>query len=338
MTDTNNNEIITNTSQNRLNPRNSNNSSSEQDEISTNDAIRHSPEIYSSTKDRLNKMGWFLPDTTLKQRMFVRGKFLHCYVCDECISFNQVGASRTIPRNMMTNYNPITGEEPTKSMENIVILCLRCVIDDVIVEAPRSYASMLNYNKRNTSWYNTQIKIKMDMEADKMVLMEGIYDLQSNLELLRMEHNKLKQDIIDLNGNLSLDRAKYKKLRSIQSMNKSICTNITEDGKRMLEHIKQVSNKCKNNLAKTQERINMWYEELSEKNRENVEDIESQFTMEISNEAPCQICKTAKLSIFLDPCGHCVCKRCKEGVINSGDQCPYCRASISNYKSLYLGF
>ena len=91
---------------------------------------------YGPVKERLTRMGWYAPDTTLKQRMFLRGKYLNCYVCDETISFKQVGASRTIPRNMMSNYNPITGEEPPKTLENIYVLCMKCVMDDVIVDAP----------------------------------------------------------------------------------------------------------------------------------------------------------------------------------------------------------
>ena len=78
-------------------------------------------------------------------------------------------------------------------------------MDDVIVDAPRTYSSILMYNKKNTPWYNTQIKIKMDLEAEKMLLMEEVYNLQSNMEFLRTEHNRIKQEVINTERNLSLD-------------------------------------------------------------------------------------------------------------------------------------
>jgi hypothetical protein len=249
-----------------------------------------------------------------------------------------VGASRTIPRNMMSNYNPITGEEDPKTLENIFVLCHQCIMDNIIVNAPRSYISLLNYNKHKTAWYNTQIKIKMDLEADKLVLMDNIINMKHNMEILRSEDNRINQEIIDLQNNLSLDREKCNKLKSTQTIHYNICHNITEDAKRMREYVKSITNKCKINLIQTQDRIGKLYEDILIKNRENTEELETQFTMEISSNAPCQICKNGKLSIYLDPCGHCICKRCKEGVINSGSQCPYCRGDISMYKPLYLGF
>lgn len=50
----------------------------------------------------------------------------------------------------------------------------------------------------------------------------------------------------------------------------------------------------------------------------------------------CQICIENQVDFFVDPCGHTICKTCKEMVENKSNNCHYCRTSRKGYKRLYL--
>ena len=47
----------------------------------------------------------------------------------------------------------------------------------------------------------------------------------------------------------------------------------------------------------------------------------------------CTICMEFKLEYFIDPCGHTLCKNCKEKLNN---KCFYCRNKITGFKKLFL--
>ena len=77
------------------------------------------PNMSNMVHERIRKAGWYLPDGILKHRMFNRGKYMPCFVCENMITYPNVGASKTIPRHLMKNNNPHTGMEPINQMENV---------------------------------------------------------------------------------------------------------------------------------------------------------------------------------------------------------------------------
>ena len=50
----------------------------------------------------------------------------------------------------------------------------------------------------------------------------------------------------------------------------------------------------------------------------------------------CQICLENQVDYFIDPCGHTICKLCKEMCENKSLKCHYCRTPRKSYKRIYL--
>ena len=50
----------------------------------------------------------------------------------------------------------------------------------------------------------------------------------------------------------------------------------------------------------------------------------------------CQICLENQVDYFIDPCGHTICKTCKQVCENKSNSCHYCRTQRKSYKKLYL--
>ena len=101
--------------------------------------------------------------------------------------------------------------------------------------------------------------------------------------------------------------------------------------------MRNIYDECHNVLINNVDQIDKLYETVLKKSRENIELIDSTYNMEVSGDAPCQICKVGRINIFLEPCGHCVCFNCKEKIIETNN-CPFCRTNLLSYKKLYLGF
>jgi hypothetical protein len=49
----------------------------------------------------------------------------------------------------------------------------------------------------------------------------------------------------------------------------------------------------------------------------------------------CFLCLERPIDMFIDPCGHVLCKPCSER--SNLLVCPYCRASVRQYKKMFLG-
>lgn len=49
----------------------------------------------------------------------------------------------------------------------------------------------------------------------------------------------------------------------------------------------------------------------------------------------CFLCLERPIDTFIDPCGHVICKPCSER--SNLLVCPYCRASVRQYKKMFLG-
>ena len=52
------------------------------------------------------------------------------------------------------------------------------------------------------------------------------------------------------------------------------------------------------------------------------------------NDYLCYVCLERGISMYIEPCGHVLCKSCSEGTLQS---CPFCRADINCFKKLLLG-
>jgi len=50
----------------------------------------------------------------------------------------------------------------------------------------------------------------------------------------------------------------------------------------------------------------------------------------------CQICLEHQVEFFIDPCGHALCKNCKDKCEKVSSTCHYCRTKKNGYKRLYL--
>ena len=286
-------------------------------------------------KNRLKEHGWYLPDSTLKYNMFNRGKYLHCYVCEDLASYCQVGASKTIPRYLMDMAE--VNITSSIKMENIFILCHKCIMDDYLIEAPRNYKSLVNYKKRKTSWFSTQLKINSDLEKEVITMYDEEFRLRGQLSTLTDENNIIKQRVIDLQSNIEIESEKYHRYNDVISENGKLINNLTSESDKMEKYVKNATLKCKSNITKTQLKMNELYDNYIKKVQENANILDSIFQMENSSEAPCQICRVKKIGIFLDPCGHCLCTNCSDMIINDG-KCPYCKTIIMEHKKMFLGF
>jgi len=314
-----------------------------------NDYIhRNGTQMPTSTfqlRQRIMNAGWYLPDTTLKYRMLDKGRFLNCYVCNELISFCQVGGSRTLPRESLSNVNM-----PLVVMENVFVLCHKCVLDTNITEAPRNYRSIIvNYRKR-TDWFATLHKINMDLEQEKMTMLDREITLQRHVNQLRNEINSIQQDIVDLKTNMKIEEAKYFNYSAQLENNLTICKELIiqkdelrksfeGDVEQLKKFTKHTMRKCNTYVEEVCGKMTDTYHKIVQDNQKDADTLDSMFNMEIIGNAPCQICRNKKISIFLNPCGHCICEGCSNRFVEENNlTCPFCKSYVVKYMKMYLGF
>lgn len=294
---------------------------------------------------RIMNAGWYLPDNTLKFRMLDRGRFLHCYVCNELISFCQVGASRTLPRESLSNTN-----SPNLILENIFVLCHKCILDTNITKAPINYRSLIINHRKRTDWYATLHKINMDLEKEKMTMLDREIMLHNQVNNLKNEINSIQQDIINLKNNMEIEKAKYLKYSEQLDNNVIICREITvqkeqlrkcfeDDVVQLKKFTKNTMYKCNTYVEEVCNKMTDAYNKIIDGNKKDADTLDSIFNMEIIGNAPCQICKNRKIGIFLNPCGHCICEECSIRFQSETEStCPFCKSFVMKYMKMYLGF
>ena len=67
--------------------------------------------------------------------------------------------------------------------------------------------------------------------------------------------------------------------------------------------------------------------------------IKSLNNLNVSN--TCPLCLTNKIEMYIEPCGHCCCRNCKDRLLKYEGSCRdancfICRKRINNFNSIYL--
>ena len=161
-----------------------------------------------------------------------------------------------------------------------------------------------------------------------------------NLDQTTNTINELKRNIVDIHTKkIHYDNLYYTNKQKYEEFSNNIFASITS--------IDTFKEDPKNDQLKEMliDRIGCFYNELNlDSLKENLKIISKEFTYMkqylielsgISNPITCQICLENQIEYFIDPCGHTLCKNCKDKTSNTR-VCHICRAVKGTLKRLYL--
>ena len=158
---------------------------------------------------------------------------------------------------------------------------------------------------------------------------EGYQKLQD--EFIEID-NKMHQEIKTVKENI-------KNLETLIDFINKLDNSIKEDEicKEILNKINELTNKIEKNS--TFEEAKKIYSEKRFELNKYFDIIKSFNNLNVSN--ICPLCLTNKIELYIEPCGHCCCKECKERLLHYEGSCRdancfICRKRINNFNKIYL--
>jgi len=222
-------------------------------------------------------------------------------------------------------------------------------------------------NSTDNFYYVVENRIKNNKQTEKAIvlkerLLKELHEIDDNeIEELEKKDNSL---LDEFNGVLKKFKDGYQKLQdefieidnTMQKEIKTVKENIKnletmiefinklddslkEDNicKEILSKINELINKIENN-SKFKEAKKIYSEKRFELNK-YFDIIKSLNNLNVSN--TCPLCLTNKIELFIEPCGHCCCKTCKDRLLQYEGSCRdancfICRKRINSFNNIYL--
>ncbi len=234
---------------------------------------------------------------------------------------------------------------------------------------PMNYTSVLP-NMDNTTdnfYYLIENRVKNTKESNKAIvlkdrLLKELQELDENtIEELEKKENpllnefnvvlkkfkegyqKLQDEFIEIDKTMQKEITKIKdNIKNLETMIKFI-NNLDETLKQdsickeILNKIDELTGKIEKN-SKFEEAKKSYSEKRLELNK-YFDIIKSLNNLNVSN--ICPLCLTNKIELYIEPCGHCCCKTCKERLLQYEGSCRdancfICRKRINNFNNIYL--
>ena len=163
------------------------------------------------------------------------------------------------------------------------------------------------------------------------------------LSKFKKEYHKIQDEFIEIDNTMQSEIKSIKNnVKYLETMidftnklddnlkNDDICKEIIEKINEFTSRIEKNSKfkEAKENYSKKRVELNKYFDIIKSLNNLNVSNT-------------CPLCLTNKIEMYIEPCGHCCCKTCKERLLKYEGSCRdancfICRKRINNFNSIYL--
>lgn len=174
--------------------------------------------------------------------------------------------------------------------------------------------------------YDRLLRLRTILEYEPFEDKEEPHEIMGQL-------NKLKQEYLDIVPEVLVE---FFKLQDKKDKASRILNIIEQFGNKDLLYVKQLEELVEQ--FDKDEGITEHAEKLKEKAKKMVA-LRKVFSLcaetDIMSNYMCFLCLERPIDMFIDPCGHVICKTCSER--SNLLVCPYCRVSVRQYKKMFLG-
>lgn len=219
-------------------------------------------------------------------------------------------------------------------------------------------------NTTDNFYYVVENRIKNRKESEKAVVLkerllkelqeidESIIEEKENplliefnnvLKKFKEGYHKLQDEFIEIDNNIQGEIQRVKEnIKKLDTMinfinnldealrSDDICKEILSKINELVAKIEKNSKfeEAKKSYSKKRLELNKYFDIIKSLNNLNVSNI-------------CPLCLTKKIEMYIEPCGHCCCKTCKERLLQFEGSCRdancfICRKRINNFNSIYL--
>jgi hypothetical protein len=202
-------------------------------------------------------------------------------------------------------------------------------------------------NTSNTSGLSIDYNTLFEKIKTKLLRIDTISDIDiTNCPII----NKYREDFLALKKNICDIYLDYMKSETELNEAKEKYTTFCESIKNCVHFIHKTGTADENDILikeMLEKKIEDYYEKLNisfliqnfDEKRLDFEKTKykiSTITGALLPTTICQICLENQVDYFVDPCGHTICKTCKNTCENKSKNCHYCRTVKNGYKRLYI--
>ena len=205
----------------------------------------------------------------------------------------------------------------------------------------------INKNKDNEKIINLKDRLLKELnESDDISLEEKsnplLDEMNEVLTKFKKEYHKIQDDFIDIDNTMQSEIKNIKNnVKHLETMidftdklddnlkNDEICKEIIGKVNEFSDKIEKNSNfkQAKENYSKKRFELNKYFDIIKSLNNLNVSNT-------------CPLCLTNKIELYINPCGHCCCRSCKERLLQYDggidSNCFICRKRINSFNGIYL--
>lgn len=242
-------------------------------------------------------------------------------------------------------------------------------LQDFNTIGPMNYSSVLPSmdNTTDNFYYLVENRVKKTKGSEKAVvlkdrLLKELHEMDDNLiDEFEKKDNPILNEFNDVlkkfkdgyqklqDEFIEIDTTMQKEIKTVKENIKNLETMIEfinkldeslkqdEICKEILNKINELTNKIEKNS--TFEQAKKIYSEKRFELNKYFDIIKSLNNLNVSN--TCPLCLTNKIELYIEPCGHCCCKTCKDRLLQYEGSCRdancfICRKRINNFNKIYL--
>ena len=183
-----------------------------------------------------------------------------------------------------------------------------------------------------------ELKVRMMNVYDRLLRLRTVLEYEpfedaTEPHEIMDQLKKLKDEYLDLVPEVLVDFFKLQDKKDKASLMLSI---VDKFGNKDVLYVKQIEELIEQ--FEKDEGITEQAEKLKEKVKKMLS-LRKVFSLcadtDIMSSYMCFLCLERPIDIFMDPCGHVMCKPCSER--SNLLVCPYCRTSVRSFKKMFLG-
>lgn len=255
--------------------------------------------------------------------------------------------------------NPVIQENLSESIH----------LHDYNTIGPMNYSSVLPSmdNTTDNFYYLVENRVKNNKSSEKAVVLKDrllkelqemddysidelkkkenplLEEFNDFLKKFKEDYHKLQDEFIEIDITMEKEiktvKENIKNLETMINFINNLDNSLKEDDicKEILSKINELTEKIEKNS--TFEEAKKLYSEKRFELNKYFDIIKSFNNLNVSN--ICPLCLTNKIDLYIDPCGHCCCKTCKDRLLRyegscRDSNCFICRKRINTFNNIYL--
>ena len=283
----------------------------------------------------LLSIGWYYTNSQNKLVFEQYGGTLPCYICDKKTPYQDTKFCLTIPHK---NFFKECNNHKIKNICNTFIMCSDCASSGICITPPKCYKDVKKHMSKKKKSYFLNKKIEERLISDTIFIKEHIIKLKMGLAKLKREYKKLKD-------NEETEKAKNQKLAIYKNKSKALLKELREYKTQHQQEIDEMRNniiiKVDTTVQKlicNQTKMDDKYKKLLSTIKAGTNEVELISQTKVLGPNPCPICYNNERNMAFIPCGHTVCKKCSNTLMNQDgniEKCPICRKTIIDTLYIY---